>query len=116
MKSKITREQIEALKEEIRRVINHSVIGGYEEFLGLWQRHRRPTTDLYSDFVDLGIRGWNGFRFWTQADFQQVYERCNFASTMTLAEFMCHINGLWIKTAVKMILKDLCEDTDDLAY
>lgn len=116
MKSKITQEQIEALKEEIKRIINRIVIGGYDEFLELWKRHRNPTADVYSDFVDLGFRGWNGFRFWSQVDFQVVYEKCNFASTMTLAEFMHHINGLWIKTTVKMILKDLCEDTDDLAY
>lgn len=116
MKFKITQEQIEALRVEIRLTIDRHVIGGYDEFLQLWKRHRRPTTDVFSDFVDLGVRGWNGFRFWMQVDFQEVYERCNFASTITLGEFMGHINELWIKTTVKMILKDLCEDADGLAY
>lgn len=71
---------------------------------------------MESDYADMGFQGWNGYVFWKQAAFAWIYGRCKFDETMTLGEFMCIVNRLWIKTAVKMLREDLCEDTEELAY
>ncbi len=115
-KKKITEEQMKLLREEIRNYIDRNVLGRYKSYLDLWKKYNPRTVDMYSDFVDMGIQGWNGFIFWRQADFPYIYSRCGFYKTMSKAEFMYIINELWIKTAVKMLRNDLCEETDELAY
>lgn len=115
-KKKITEEQIELLREEIRNCIDSHVIGRHGRYLELWQKYSPRTGDMYSDFVYMGNQGRNGFIFWRQADFPCIYRRCGFYKTMSTAEFMYIINELWIKTAVKMLRNDLCEETDELAY
>lgn len=115
-KKKITEEQMRLLREEIRNCIDNHVLGRHKRYLELWKEYNPRTGDMYSDFVDLGNLGWNGFIFWKQADFPGIYGRCGFDKTMSKAEFMYIINELWIKTAVKMLRNDLGEDTDGLAY
>ena len=77
-KKKITEEQIELLREEIRNFIDSHVIGRYKEYLELWKKYNPKTGDMYSDFVDVGMQGWNGFVFWRQADFPYIYRKCKF--------------------------------------
>ena len=115
-KKKITKEQMSLFREEVKSCIDYHVIGGYPAYIGLWRRHSVHTGDMESDYVDMGCRGWNGYMFWKQANFPLMYEQCKFNETMTLGEFMCIANSLWIKMAVKMLREDLCEDTEGLAY
>jgi hypothetical protein len=115
-KKKITEEQMSLFRKEVRDCIASNVTGGYPTYLDLWRRHSRHTGDMESDYVDMGCQGWNGYVFWKQASFTWIYERCKFNETMTLGEFMCIVNKLWIKVAVKMLIEDLCEDTEGLAY
>lgn len=115
-KKKITEEQMRLFREEIHNYIDSHVIGRHKCYLELWQKQNLRTGDMYSDYVDVGNQGWNGFMFWRQADFPYIYRKCKFNETMSQAEFMYIINELWIKTAVKMLRNDLCEETDELAY
>lgn len=115
-KKKITEEQIRLLREEIRNCIDSHVIGRYKRYLELWEENNPKSGDMYSDFVEVGFQGWNGFVFWRQAEFPYIYRKCKFNETMSKAEFMYIINELWIKIAVKMLRNDLCEETDELAY
>lgn len=115
-KKKITEEQMSLFRKEVRDCIESHVVGGYSAYLDLWRRHSNHTGDMESDYANMGEQGWNGYIFWKQASFARIYERCRFNETMTLGEFMCIVNSLWIKVAVKMLREDLCEDTDELAY
>lgn len=115
-KKKITEEQMSLFRKEVRDCIEVNVIGGYSAYLDLWHRHSKHTGDMETDYVDMGCQGWNGYMFWRQVSLHRIYRQCNFNETMTLGEFMCIVNSLWIKTAVKMLREDLCEDTEGLAY
>jgi hypothetical protein len=115
-KKKITEEQMSLFRKEVRDCIETHVVGGYSGYLDLWRRHSKHTGDMESDYVVMGSQGWNGYVFWRQAPFYGMYERCKFNETMTLGEFMCIVNKLWIKVAVKMLIEDLYEDTEGLAY
>lgn len=115
-KKKITEEQMSLFRKEVRDYIETRVIGGYSTYLDLWRRHSRHTGDMESDYIDMGDQEWNGYVFWKQVPFKWIYERCKFNETMTSGEFMCIVNELWIKVAVKMLREDLCEDTEGLAY
>lgn len=115
-KKKITEEQMSLFRKEVRDYIETRVIGGYSAYLDLWRRYSRHTGDMESDYIDMGCQEWNGYVFWKQAPFKWIYERCKFNETMTFGEFMCIVNNLWIKVAVKMLREDLCEDTEGLAY
>lgn len=115
-KKKITEEQMSLFRKEVRDCIESNVMGGYSRYLDLWRMHSRHTGDMESDSVDIGLRGWNGFIFWRQADYYGIYRRCGFYENMTIAEFMCIVNSLWIKTATRMLREDLDESSDELAY
>lgn len=115
-KKKITEEQMRLFRREIRDCIDRNVIGGYSAYLDLWHRHSKQTGDMESDYIDMGCQGWNGYVFWKQVSFAEIYERCGFNETMTITEFMYIVNKLWVKTVVKMLREDLCEDTEGLAY
>lgn len=115
-KKKITEEQMSLFREGIRDYIEADVIGGYSAYLDLWHRYSKHTGDMETDYVDMGHQGWNGYIFWRHAPFLTIYVRCKFDETMTFTEFMCIVNKLWIKVAVKMLREDLCEDTEGLAY
>lgn len=115
-KKKITEEQMSLFKEEVRICIENNTIGRYSAYLDLWRRHSKHTGDMESDYATMGVQGWNGYMFWRQVDFSWVYKQCKFNETMTFGEFMCIVNALWIKVAVKMLREDLCEDTEELAY
>lgn len=115
-KKKITEEQMKLFRKEVRDCIAANVLGGYSAYLDLWRNHSEHTGDMEADYVDMGRQGWDGYIFWRQAPFARIYEQCNFRDTMTLGEFMCIVNKLWIKVAVKMLREDLCEDTEELAY
>lgn len=115
-KKKITEEQMRLFREEVRDCIGGHVMGGYPAYLDLWRKHSKYTGDMESDYVDMGCEGWAGYAFWRQVSFARIYEQCKFNETMALAEFMCIVNSLWIKTASRMLREDLCEETDGLAY
>ena len=115
-KKKITEEQMSLFRKEVRDCIESHVMGGYSAYLDLWRSHSKHTGDMESDYADMGCRDWNGYVFWKQAPYPQIYKRCKFNETMTLGEFMSIVNKLWIKTAVKMLIVDLCEDAEGLAY
>ena len=115
-KRKITEEQMSLFRKEVRDCIEAHVMGGYSEYIDIWCRHSKHTGDMEADYVDMGFRGWNGYMFWRQAPFASIYERCKFNETMTIAEFLYIAYKLWVKTAVKMLREDLCEDTEELAY
>lgn len=115
-KRKITEEQMSLFRKEVRDCIEVHVMGGRSRYLDLWRMYSKHTGDMESDYVDMGKQGWNGYVFWKQASLARVYEECKFNETMTIAEFMYVVNKLWVKTAVKMLREDLCEDTEELAY
>lgn len=116
-KKKIAEEQMSLFKEEVRNYIESYVIGGHSAYLDLWRCHSKHTGDMESDYADMGVQGWNGYIFWKQVSFPWIYKQCKFNETMTFGEFMCIVYNLWIKTAVKMLREDLCEDAEEgLAY
>lgn len=115
-KKKITEEQMSLFRKEIRDSIEFNVIGGYSKYLDLWRTYSNHTGDIESDYVDMGCQGWNGYVFWRQVSYSSIYKQCKFNETMTFAEFLYIVNKLWIKTATRMLIEDLGETSDELAY
>ena len=49
-------------------------------------------------------------------DIARIYADCEFGQTFTLDEFYMIFDKLWVTTAVKIIIKEVCSSDDELAY
>lgn len=64
----------------------------------------------------MGIDGWAGYPYRHYVDVERIYTSCRFTQTFTFDEFYLIFDRLWVTTAVKMIMKEICSSDDELAY
>lgn len=114
--SKITKEQMDLLRKEIVDQAESRVFGGFKEWVELWRGRRNKTTNPILDFINMGIDGWAGYTYRGYANIASIYESCGFAQTFTLDEFYLMFDRLWVTTAVKILMKEICSSNDELAY
>ena len=114
--SKITNEQMALLRNEIVDYASIKVFGGFSEWIELWRRHSNKTANPILDFINLGIDGWAGYRYRYDVNVNGIYNNCGFSQTITLDEFYLIFDRLWVTTAVKILMKEICSSNDELAY
>lgn len=114
--SKITKKQMDLLRKEIVDQAERRVFGGFNEWIVLWKEHCHKTANPILDFINMGIDGWAGYTYRGHVNIAAIYERCGFAQTISLEEFYIMFDRLWITTAVKIIMKEICSSDDELAY
>lgn len=113
---KITKEQMDLLRKEIVDQADRRVFGGFKEWVELWRGRRNKTANPILDFINMGIDGWAGYTYRGYANIAAIYESCGFAQTFTLDEFYLMFDRLWVTTAVKILMKEICSSDDELAY
>ena len=113
---KITEHQMNLLREEIIRHADRRVFGGFKAWVELWCEHSDKTANPHTDFIQMGIDGWAGYGYRQYANIFSIYKNCCFDATMTIDEFYMLFDRLWISTAVKIIMKEICSSSDELAY
>lgn len=113
---KITKVQMDLLRKEIVYQANRRVFGGFNEWINLWKGRRNKTTNPILDFINLGTEGWAGYTYRGYIKIEEIYDRCGFAQTIALDEFHLMFDKLWVTTAVKIIMKEVCSSDDELAY
>lgn len=113
---KFTKEQMDLLRKEIVDHAERRVFGGFNEWIKLWEERRNKTANPILDFINIGTEGWAGYTYRGYINIDAIYERCGFAQTIALDEFYLMFDRLWITTAVKIIMKEICSSNDELAY
>lgn len=114
--SKITKEQMDLLRKEIVDHSERKVFGGFKQWIEIWEEHSNKTTNPILDFINMGIDGWAGYPYRPYVDIERIYTSCGFAKTFTFDEFYLIFDKLWVTTAVKIIMKEICSSDDELAY
>jgi hypothetical protein len=114
--SKITKEQMDLLRKEIVDYVERKVCGGFKKWIEIWEGHSDKTANPILDFINMGKRGWSGYVYRRDVSISEIYEYCGFVRTMTLDEFYIIFDRLWVTTAVKIIMEEICSSDDELAY
>jgi hypothetical protein len=114
--SKITKEQMELLRKEIVAQAERRVFGGFNEWVKMWNERRNKSENPILDFINLGTEGWAGYTYRGYINIESMYEVCGFARTIPLDEFYLMFDRLWVTTAVRIIMKEICSSNDELAY
>lgn len=114
--SKITKEQMDLLREEVVDYVELKVFGGFNRWIELWKNHSNKTENPTLDFINMGIDGWSGYTYRDYVNVARIYQSCGFSQTITLDEFYLMFDRLWVTTAVKIIMKEICSSDDELAY
>lgn len=107
---------MDLLREQIVGYAERRVFGGFNEWVRMWEKHSNKTDNPILDFINLGVDGWNGYTYRGYVNIVTIYENCGFVQTIPLDEFYLMFDRLWITTAVKIIIKELCSSCDELAY
>ena len=113
---KITKEQMDLLRKEIVDYAERKVFGGFDEWIAIWGKYGDNTANPIIDFINLGRGGWSGYGYRHDVNVARIYENCGFVHTITFDEFYLIFDKLWITTAVKIIMKEICSSGDELAY
>lgn len=113
---KITNEQMELLRKEIVDHAERKVFGGFKKWIELWEEYSNKTTNSILDFINMTIDGWAGYPYRHSVDIERIYKSCGFVKTLTFDEFYLIFDRLWVTTAVKIIMKEICSSNDELAY
>ena len=113
---KITKKQMELLRKKIVDQAERRVFGGFDVWIALWQDRSNKTANPILDFINMGTEGWSGYVYRGNINIKEIYEQCEFAQTFTLDEFYLMFDKLWVTTAVRIIMKEICSSDDELAY
>lgn len=114
--SKITKRQMDLLRKEIINHAERRVFGGFKKWIEIWEEHSDKTTNPILDFINMGGGGLAGYPYRQYVDIARIYADCEFGQTFTLDEFYMIFDKLWVTTAVKIIIKEVCSSDDELAY
>lgn len=114
--SKITKEQMNLLRKEIVDYAERKVIGGFKTWVEIWMERSDKTANPILDFINMGKCGWSGYVYRRDVSVSEIYDVCGFAHTFTLDEFYMIFDRLWVTTAVKIIMREICSSNDELAY
>lgn len=107
---------MDLLRKEIVDQAERRVFGGFKKWVELWRCLRKKTENPILDFINMGVEGWAGYAYRGNISILATYERCGFAQTFTLDEFYLMFDRLWVTTAVKILMKEICSSDDELAY
>lgn len=113
---KITDNQMARLREEIIQHAERRVFGGFKKWIEIWEVHSDKTANPILDFINIGTAGWAGYQYRQYVNIDRIYKDYEFDLTMTLDEFYLMFDRLWVTTAVKIIMKEICSSDDELAY
>ena len=113
---KITNEQMALLRKEIVDYAERKVFGGFKQWVQIWDEDRDKTANPILDFINMSTNGWAGYSYRGSVSIRAIYECCGFAQTITLDEFYLIFDRLWVTTAVKILMKEICSSNDELAY
>lgn len=114
--SKITKAQMDLLRKEIVDYAERKVFGGFKQWIDIWKEYSDKTANPMLDFINMGVYGLAGYRYRSDVNIAIIYENCGFAQALTLDEFYLIFDRLWVTTAVKIIMKEICSSDDELAY
>lgn len=114
--SKITKAQMDLLRKEIVDHAERKVFGGFDGWIELWEKYSNKTANPILDFINMGIDGRSGYPYRPYVNIERIYRDCGFDLTITLDEFYIMFDRLWVTTAVKIIMKEICSSNDELAY
>ena len=114
--SKITKKQMDILREEIVDFAKMRVFGGFDEWVNMWGKYSNKTENPILDFINLGADGWAGYTYREYVNVARIYSACGFSETVPLDEFYLMFDRLWVTTAVKIVMKEICSSNDELAY
>lgn len=107
---------MDLLREEIVDFAEMKVFGGFNSWVRLWVDHSDKTENPIRDFINLGVNGWAGYAYREYVNVARIYDTCRFSQTVPLDEFYLMFDRLWITTAVRIIMKEICSSDDELAY
>lgn len=113
---KITKAQMDLLRKEIVDYAERKVLGGFNKWIKIWKEHSSKTANPILDFINMGLDGWAGYPYRHCVDIERIYANCGFVQTFTFDEFYLIFDRLWVTTAVKIIMKEICSSNDELAY
>ena len=113
---KITKEQMDLLRKEIVDLAEVRVFGGFNEWVKIWVEHSNKTENPILDFINLGVDGWAGYTYRGYVSISRIYDTCGFSQTVSWDEFYLMFDRLWVTTAVRIIMKEICSSDDELAY
>lgn len=114
--SKITKAQMDLLRKEIVDYAERKVFGGFKQWIDIWKEYSDKTANPMLDFINMGVSGLAGYPYRQYVNIDRIYKNCEFDLTMTLDEFYLIFDRLWVTTAVKIIMKEICSSDDELAY
>lgn len=107
---------MDLLRKEIVNHVERRVFGGFKQWIELWDEYSNKTANPILDFINMAVGGWSGYPYRQYVDIERIYTNCEFGQTFTLDEFYLTFDRLWVTTAVKIIIKELCSSDDELAY
>lgn len=113
---KITKEQMDLLRKEIVDHAERKVFGGFKQWIAIWDAYSDKTANPILDFINMGTAGWAGYTYRHYVNIDRIYNDCEFAQTFTFDEFYLMFDKLWVTTAVRIIMKEICSSDDELAY
>ena len=113
---KITKGQMDLLRKEIVNYAERKVFGGFKQWVKMWEEERNKTANPILDFINMGTQGWAGYTYQGYVSIDAIYECCGFTQTITLDEFYLIFDRLWVTTATKILMKEICSSNDELAY
>jgi hypothetical protein len=114
--SKITKKQMDLLRKEIVDHVERKVFGGFKQWIEIWEEQSDKTANPILDFINMDTAGWAGYPYRPYVNIERIYKNCVFDQTMTLDEFYLIFDRLWVTTAVKIIMIEICSSDDELAY
>ena len=114
--SKISRGQINQLKEMIVAHINSNVYRGFDKYLELWV----DFDGVYQDNFDKYLRMseiYSGYSYRGSVNIREIYLDLGLNKVMTTKEFVSMFDILWINCALSIIKEELNERAnEELAY
>lgn len=114
--SKISREQINQLKEMIVVHINSNVYRGFDKYLELWLDFEGVYQDDFDKYLRMSEM-YSGYSYRGSVNIREIYLDLGLNKAMTTKEFVPMFDTLWINCALSIIKEKLNERAnEELAY
>lgn len=114
--SKISRGQINQLKEMIVAHINSTVYRGFDKYLELWVDFDGVYQDNFDKYLRMSEM-YCGYSYRGSVNIRETYLDLGLNKVMTIKEFVSMFDILWINCALSIIKEKLNERAnEELAY
>lgn len=114
--SKISREQINQLKEMIVVHIISNVYRGFDKYLELWLDFEGVYQDDFDKYLRMSEM-YSGYSYRGSVNIREIYLDLGLNKAMTTKEFVPMFDTLWINCALSIIKEKLNERAnEELAY